>query len=232
MLYLVATPIGNRDDMTVRALNILRSVELIVCEDVEETAALLRHFQLGEKPLVSLMGYDDPQARARIIEHLKSGALVALTTTGTPGVADPGNLLIQQVVSSGIEMTMLPGPCAFVMASILSGFPLYGFTFRGYPPRAADALQKFLQVDESSPHALVYYVLPERLCDVLRGMLHVFGDRKAALACDLTSDHESIRRGTLSELLHHHTARVPIGNFTLVLSGNWRLYTRQLARSA
>lgn len=226
MLYLVATPIGNKDDTTMRALHVLQNVDLIVCEDVNETAKLLQHFHI-EKPLVNVAGYGDQHVRENILELINQGKTVALVTNaGTPGIADPGNLLIQQAIMANVEITMLPGPSAFIMALILSGLPLYGFTFRGYPPRNAHALSQFLEVDKNSPHTLVYYVLAERLTGLLREALSIFGDRKAAIANDLTSDHETIRRGTLSELEQYYVEHAPRGNFTLVIAGNWRLYAR------
>lgn len=225
MLYVLATPIGNRDDLTIRALHALQNVDLIICEDRKETLKLLQYFHI-EKPLINVAGYGDQHTREDILELINQGKKVALVTNGTPGIADPGNLLIQQAIIANVEITMLPGPSAFIMALILSGLPLHGFTFRGYPPRSAHALSQFLEVDKNSPHTIIYYVLAERLTELLREVLSIFGERKAAIANDLTSDHETIQRGTLSELWQYYVKHTPRGNFTLVIAGNWRLYAK------
>ena len=132
---------------------------------------------------------------------LEQGQSVALVTNaGTPGISDPGFTLVRRAIKAGLEVTMIPGPSAFVMALVLSGLPVHSFTFRGFPPRKRGARRRFLQVDQDSPHTLIFYESPYRLKAFLADALEIFGDRKAVLANDLTKMYETVQRGILSEL--------------------------------
>jgi 16S rRNA (cytidine1402-2'-O)-methyltransferase len=219
MLYLVATPIGNLNDITLRALEILRQVDLIASEDTRKTGLLLKHFDI-QKPQISFHEHNEQYAGERIEELLKQGQSVAVVSdAGTPGISDPGFTLVRRAINAQIEFTMIPGPTAFVMALVLSGLPVHSFTFRGFPPRKTVGRRKFLAVDQSSPHTLIYYESPYRLDGFLRDALEVFGDRQAAIANDLTKMFEKVERGTLSSLLASVEQTKLKGEFIVVIEG-------------
>ncbi len=156
MLYLVATPIGNLSDITLRALDTLREVDLIASEDTRKTGRLLKHHNIS-KPQQSFHEHNKERAGQKILALLEQDKSVALVTNaGTPGVSDPGFTLVRRAINAGIEVTMIPGPSAFVMALVLSGLPVHSFTFRGFPPRKGGARRRFLQVDQDSPHTLIF----------------------------------------------------------------------------
>ena len=186
MLYLVATPIGNLDDISLRALETLRAVDLVASEDTRKTGLLLKHFDI-RKPQMSFYEHNERQAGARVLDALRSGQSVALVTNaGTPGISDPGFTLVRDVAAAGLPVTMIPGPSAFVMALVLSGLPVHSFTFRGFPPRKPGPRRRFFAVDAAAPHTLIYYESPHRLARFLDDALAVFGGRRAAGAPDLT----------------------------------------------
>lgn len=219
MLYLVATPIGNLGDITLRALDILREVDLIASEDTRKTGMLLKHFGI-HKPLLAFHEHNEERAGARIEELLRQGQSVALVTdAGTPGISDPGFTLVRRAINAQLAFTMIPGPSAFVMALVLSGLPVHSFTFRGFPPRKSGARRTFLSVDHDAPHTLIYYESPYRLQDFLRDALEVFGDRPAALANDLTKMFEKVERGTLSTLLEMVVQAKLKGEYIVVVAG-------------
>jgi 16S rRNA (cytidine1402-2'-O)-methyltransferase len=219
MLYLVATPIGNLSDITLRALDTLRQVDLIASEDTRKTGRLLKHHQIT-KPQMSFHEHNEDRVGQKIVALLEQGQSVALVTNaGTPGISDPGFTLVRRVIKAGLAVTMIPGPSAFVMALILSGLPVHSFTFRGFVPRKSGARRKFLQVDRESPHTLIYYESPYRLKAFLADALEIFGNRKAALANDLTKMYETVQRGTLSELLSILENTEPRGEYTIVVAG-------------
>jgi 16S rRNA (cytidine1402-2'-O)-methyltransferase len=219
MLYLVATPIGNLEDITLRALSTLREVDLVASEDTRKTGLLLKRYEI-KKPQISFHEHNEKQAGEKIIALLAEGKAVALVTNaGTPGISDPGFTLVRRAIEAGQEVTMIPGPAALVMALVLSGLPLHSFTFRGFPPRKSGPRRRFLQVDQDSPHTLIFYESPYRLKGLLADALAVYGDRKAALANDLTKMFESIQRATLSELLNSFEQIEPRGEYILVIAG-------------
>jgi 16S rRNA (cytidine1402-2'-O)-methyltransferase len=219
MLYLVATPIGNLGDITFRALEVLRQVDVVASEDTRKTGLLLQHFDI-QKPQVSFHEHNEQRAGARIIEMVREGKSVAVVTSaGTPGISDPGFTLVRRAIEAGVPFTMVPGPAAFVMALVLSGLPSHSFTFRGFPPRKPGPRRRFFAVDKDSPHTLVFYESPYRLGDFFRDALEVFGDRHAALAHELTKIHESVDRGTLSSLLQAVQNTEPRGEYVIVIAG-------------
>jgi 16S rRNA (cytidine1402-2'-O)-methyltransferase len=219
MLYLVATPIGNLSDISLRALETLRHVDCIAAEDTRKTGLLLKHFDLPKKPQIPFHEHNERRAAPRIIALLEQGKSVALLTNGgTPGISDPGFTLVRTALDAGIEVTMLPGPAALVMALVLSGLPLHSFTFRGFPPRKTGPRRRFLAADCQSPYTLIYYESPYRLRPFLADALHVLGDRRAALAKELTKMFESVKRGSLSELLAGLDEKIR-GEYTIVIEG-------------
>lgn len=219
MLYLVATPIGNLGDITLRALEVLRSVDLVASEDTRKTGLLLKHFEIS-KPQMAFHEHNEARAGERIMALLAEGKSVALVTeAGTPGISDPGYSIVRRAIAAGEAVTMIPGPTALVMAVVLSGLPVHSFTYRGFPPHKPGPRRRFLEVDRESPHTLVFYESPYRLEALLADALVVYGDRQAALAHELTKFHESVQRGLLSELLAAVRASPPKGEYVVVVAG-------------
>lgn len=219
MLYLIATPIGNLNDISLRALETLRAVDYVASEDTRKTGLLLKHFDIS-KPQIAFHEHNEQQAGERIENLLKEGKSVGLVTNaGTPGISDPGFTLVRRAIRAGIEVTLIPGASALVMAVVLSGLPVHSFTFRGFPPHKTVGRRKFLAVDLDSPHTLIFYESPYRLVAFLEDALAVFGDRDAALANDLTKLFEKVERGTLSALLAMVKGRQLKGEYVVVIEG-------------
>ena len=218
-LYLVTTPIGNLADITLRALDTLRQVDLVASEDTRKTGRLLHHFDI-QKPQIAFHEHNKEQAGPKIITRLLDGQSVALVSNaGTPGISDPGFTLVRRAIQADIPITMIPGPTAFVMALVLSGLPTHSFTFRGFPPRKSGRRRRFLAIDQNSPHTLIFYESPHRLLAFLTDALAVYGDRPAALANELTKLYEGIQRGTLSQLLASLKETPPRGEYTILIAG-------------
>lgn len=219
MLYLVATPIGNLGDITLRALEVLRAVDYVASEDTRKTGLLLKHFEI-KKPQIAFHEHNEDKAGQRITALLQQGLSVAVVSNaGTPGVSDPGYTLVRRAVELDLPVTMIPGPSALIMAVVLSGLPSHAFTFRGFPPRKSGKRRSFLAIDRESPHTLVFYESPYRLREFLVDALAVYGDRPAAVANELTKLFESVRRGTLSELIAQAEESEPRGEYVVVISG-------------
>jgi 16S rRNA (cytidine1402-2'-O)-methyltransferase len=219
MLYLVATPIGNLGDITLRALDALRAVDVVASEDTRKTGLLLKHYGI-RKPQVAFHEHNEERAGARIEALLREGKSVALVTNaGTPGISDPGYTLVRRLAAAGLPCTMTPGPTGLIMALVLSGLPVHSFTFRGFPPRKSGARRAFLALDAGSPHTLIFYESPYRLRALLAGALAVYGDRQAALAGELTKMYERVERGTLSSLLQALDGKTPKGEYVVVIAG-------------
>ncbi len=217
MLYLVATPIGNLGDITLRALEVLRAVDYVASEDTRKTGLLLKHFDI-KKPQIAFHEHNEDRAGERIIALLQAGQSVAVVSNaGTPGVADPGFTLVRRAVAHDLPVTMAPGPSAVVMALVLSGLPSHSFTFRGFAPRKSGKRRAFLEIDRDSPHTLIFYESPHRLREFLVDALAVYGDRPAAVANELTKLFESVRRGTLSELVAALVDTEPRGEYVVVI---------------
>jgi 16S rRNA (cytidine1402-2'-O)-methyltransferase len=219
MLYLVATPIGNLSDITLRALETLREVDFVASEDTRKTGRLLQHFDIS-KPQIAFHEHNEDRAGAKIIGLLQEGKSVALVTdAGTPGIADPGFTLVRRCHAADLPVTMIPGPTAFVMALILSGLATHSFTFRGFPPRKPGKRRRFLEADQDSPYTLIYYESPHRLRALLQDALDIFGDRPAALGNELTKLFESVQRGSLAQLLSNLDETDLRGEFVVVIAG-------------
>lgn len=217
MLYLVATPIGNLGDITLRALETLRTVDVVASEDTRKTGRLLQHFEIS-KPQIAFHEHNERKVIERIVGLLRDGKSVALVTdAGTPGIADPGFVAVRRTLEEELPVTMIPGPTGLIMALVLSGLPLHSFTFRGFPPRKSGQRQRFLALDRESPHTLVFYESPYRLVAFLQDALVVYGDRPAAIANDLTKLHETMQRGMLSSLLAELKGTSLKGEFIVVI---------------
>ncbi|PJF47057.1 MAG: 16S rRNA (cytidine(1402)-2'-O)-methyltransferase [Chloroflexi bacterium] len=219
MLYVVATPIGNLGDISQRALEVLRNADVVASEDTRYTGRLLKHFGIS-RPQISFHEHNERQAAEKIIALLREGRTVALVSdAGTPGISDPGFVLVRRCIDEGLPLTMIPGPAAFVMALVLSGLPTHAFIFRGFPPRKPTMRRRFLAVDAQSPHTLIFYESPHRVAALIADAIAVYGDRRAALANDLTKMFERVDRGRLSALLAQVQSRTPKGEYVLVIEG-------------
>jgi len=220
MLYLVATPIGNLDDITLRALSTLREVDIIASEDTRKTGLLLKHFSIS-KPQIAFHEHNEQRAGQQIEDLLKQGKSVALVTNaGTPGISDPGFTLMRRVITAHIDVTMIPGPTALIMALVLSGLPVHSFTFRGFPPRKSGPRRRFIEIDKGAPHTLIFYESPYRMEAFLQDAYEVLGDREAAIANDLTKMFELVQRGTITSLIQWVAEQSKLkGEFIVVIAG-------------
>ena len=219
MLLIVSTPIGNLGDISQRALAALESADVVVSEDTRKTGFLLNHFEI-KKPQISFREDNESRALPKVLEFLKLGKVVALVTdAGTPSISDPGFTLVRSVLEKNIPLTAIPGPTALIMALVLSGLPVHSFTFRGFPPRKSSARQRWLEVDRDSPHTLIFYESPYRLLAFLQDAYTVFGNRRCAVANDLTKKFETMYRGTLSSVIEELSKGKLQGEYSVVIAG-------------
>ncbi len=225
-IYLVATPIGNLRDITLRALDVLRSVHVIAAEDTRKTLILLRHFNLTKR-VIAFHAHNEQRAVDGIINLVRTGQAVAVVTdAGTPGIADPGYSIVRAAQTAAIPVTLIPGPTAFVAALVLSGLPSHSFIFRGFPPHRSGQRRRYFADDAQQPYTLIYYESPHRLSAFLHDAVAIFGNRQAAIASELTKYYERIQCGTLSELSQHIAENTPRGEFTIIVAGCLRERTR------
>ncbi len=218
-LFLVATPIGNLKDITLRALEILKSVPLIAAEDTRHTRKLLTHYQITT-PIVSYFEHNRDSRIPQLIQHLQYGNSLALVTdAGTPGVSDPAYKLIRAVLEKGFKVEAIPGPSAALAALVSSGLPTDRFLFEGFLP-VRKGRKKRLQALREIDATLIFFESPQRLVRTLRDCLNIFGDRPAVVARELTKIHEELIRGTLSEVLTYFNHTPPRGECTLLIGKN------------
>ena len=195
---------------------------MIASEDTRKTGILLKHYGIS-KPQIAFQEHNEDRAGARIMGLLAEGKTVALVTdAGTPGISDPGYTIVRRAVEAGEQVSMAPGAAAVVMAVVLSGLPVHSFTYRGFPPHKGGPRRRFFEIDAASPHTLVFYESPYRVEAFLRDALEVYGDRPAAVARELTKMHETIERGTLSELLERVGKGRTRGEYVIVVGGAGR----------
>jgi 16S rRNA (cytidine1402-2'-O)-methyltransferase len=218
-LYLVGTPIGNLEDISLRALRILREVSLIAAEDTRTTGRLLHHYQI-ETPLVSFHDYSGPPRIARLIARLDNGDIALVSDAGMPGLSDPGYELVRAAIAAGAMVSPIPGPAAAIAALVSSGLPTDSFLFLGFLPRQAKARRDALAGVAALPHTLILYESPHRLVALLRAALQELGDRQMAVGRELTKLYEEIWRGTIGEALAYFEAGPIRGEFTRVISGS------------
>lgn len=217
-LYLVATPIGNLEDITLRALRILKEADFIACEDTRQTLKLLSHFQIC-KPLESYHEHNEMVRAPELVLRMENGAHVALVSdAGTPVISDPGHRLVSLCLRHNIAVVPVPGPSAIVAALAACGLPSDEFTFVGFLPARPTERRRRLQALASEPRSLVFYEAPHRLRATLGDAFDAFGDRQAAIARELTKVHEEFVRGTLSELTRSFEEREPRGEITLIIA--------------
>jgi 16S rRNA (cytidine1402-2'-O)-methyltransferase len=224
VLYVVGTPIGNLDDISVRALETLRAVDKILCEDTRRTKALLTHFEIQGSKLESYHMHNEFKKTDDIIRQMRRGLKIALVSdAGMPGVNDPGALLIREAVKfqAEVELVPIPGPSAFLTALVGSGLLQDTFVYCGFMASKSSQRKKQFETYRMYPHALVFYVSPHALIESLRDAADVFGgDRRCCVARELTKLHEEFLRGTLEDALQEFSQRKPRGEFTMVIAGN------------
>lgn len=202
-LYIVATPIGNLEDITHRAIRILGEVDLIACEDTRHTRKLLNHFGINTKT-ISYHDHNETERAPELLRELEQGSDVALVSdAGTPGISDPGFRIVRLCLGRGIPVVPVPGPTAFVSALVASGFPTDEFFFAGFLPAKKNQRRAKLNELSAIDSTLVFYEAPHRIAETLKDAGEVLGERKAVVARELTKLHEEIRHGTLSELETH-----------------------------
>jgi 16S rRNA (cytidine1402-2'-O)-methyltransferase len=218
-LYLVATPIGNLEDITLRALRILGEVDLIACEDTRHTRKLLSHYKIS-KPLVSYHEHNERERTGELIEKLLAGLNVALVSdAGMPLISDPGYPIVSEAARAGVAVVPIPGPSAGITALAASGLPTSEFVFAGFlPPRSARRKQR-LKDFVATPSTIVFYEAPHRIKECIDDAREILGDRPAALARELTKIHEEIIRGRLSEIAARIGEREPRGEYVLLIGG-------------
>jgi 16S rRNA (cytidine1402-2'-O)-methyltransferase len=218
-LYLVATPLGNLEDITLRALRILREAKTIAAEDTRHTRKLLNHFAIAT-PTISYHEHSGPAGIATVLAALAAGDVALVSDAGTPAISDPGQDLIQAALSAGFPVVPIPGPSAVITALIASGLPASEFTFLGFLPRRSQERRAHLLSVSHEPRTLVIYEAPHRLRACLDDLLAVLGDREGCLARELTKVHEQWLRGTLSTLKARYGGQDdPRGEYTLVIAG-------------
>lgn len=216
-LYLVATPIGNLADISFRALETLKAVDLIACEDTRHSLKLLNHYGVSKK-LASYHEHNERERAVELIEKLIGGESIALISdAGTPAINDPGYYLVQKAVESGLDVVSIPGPVAYVNAVIVSGLPTDSIFFGGFLPSKKGERRKRLDEVKNVPATLTFYESPHRIGRSLIDCLEIFGDRSAAVVRELTKLHEEIRRGTLKDLAKEFSDANAKGEFVLVV---------------
>jgi 16S rRNA (cytidine1402-2'-O)-methyltransferase len=218
-LYIVPTPIGNLEDMTLRAIRILREADLILAEDTRTSGFLLKHFEIAT-PMMSHHKFNEHKSLAGIIQRIHSGQLVALISdAGTPAISDPGFLVVRACVEAGIDVECLPGATAFVPALVASGLPNDRFCFEGFLPqkKGRQTRLKFLATESRT---MIFYESPFRLVKTLQQLAEVLGpDRKASVSREISKLHEETARGSLSELAARFTQKPPKGEIVLIVAG-------------
>ena len=216
-LFLVATPIGNLEDITLRALRILRSADLVAAEDTRHTAKLLTHYDIRTRT-TSLHEHNEHEKVPALVARLQEGATIALVTdAGTPSVSDPGYRLAAAAIAAGVRVEAIPGPSAVLAALVASGLPTDAFVFAGFAPPRSAARQAWLSSLGAERRTIVFFEAPHRIVAALGDALRALGDRRVAVGRELTKMHETWVRGPISEVLR--VLGVPRGEFTVVLSG-------------
>ncbi len=218
-LYVVPTPVGNLEDMTFRAIRILKEVDLILAEDTRTSGVLLKHFDV-KNAMLSHHKFNEHQTVERIVERIKGGEQVALISdAGTPGISDPGFLIVRECVRNGIEVQCLPGATAFVPALVASGLPDERFCFEGFLPQKKGRATRLAQLQDEV-RTMVFYESPYRLVKTLTQFAEVFGaERKVAVCREISKVHEESVRGTLAEVIAHFQQSEPKGEIVIVLAG-------------
>ncbi len=218
-LYLVATPIGNLEDISARALRVLREASLIAAEDTRHTRKLLQHYDIST-PITSYHEHSKQNKMGQILAALREGDVAVVSDAGTPALNDPGHALVVAALESGYEVSPIPGPSAPIAALVASGLPTDSFLYLGYLPRKSSERRRLLKEVAELPHTLIFLETPHRLLSALEDLANVLGNRRLAVARELTKVYEEIFRGEVKSALKHFASHSPRGEFTLVLEGH------------
>ncbi len=218
-LYVVGTPIGNLKDITLRAIETLKSVDVIACEDTRVSQKLLNHYGIS-KPLISYHEHNKEERSREIIRMIEKGKRVALISdAGMPGISDPGFYIIREMRRHGLQVTVIPGPTAFVAALVVSGLPTDKFVYEGFLPRREGRRRKRLEQLKDEPRTIVFYESPYRVVRLLNTLLEILGDRHVFIARELTKKFEQFIYGKISEVIEHFDKQPPKGEFVVIVEG-------------
>ena len=220
MLYLIPTPVGNMEDMTFRAIRLLKEADVVLCEDTRTSGILLKHFQIEGKRLMAHHKFNEHGTAKNIVERLKSGETICLITdAGTPGISDPGFFLVREAVEAGIEVQTLPGATAFVPALVSSGLPCDRFCFEGFLPQKKGRQTRIEELSHET-RTMIIYESPRRIVKTLEQLAVAFGEDRRMSACrEISKVHEESVRGTIAEVLAHFKETEPKGEFVLIIGG-------------
>lgn len=222
IIYLVSTPIGNLEDITLRALNILKSVDLIAAEDTRQTLKLLNHFEI-KKPLFSYHEHNKAESGEKLIKEVLDGKNIALVTdAGTPGISDPGEGIVKLAVENGIPVFLIPGPAALIYGLVVSGLSTSRFVFEGFLPTDKKGRKERFDSLKDEERTIIFYEAPHKLLRTLDDIYENFGDRKIALCRELTKKYEEIIRCSVSEAVELYKEKKPLGEFVIVIEGKSR----------
>lgn len=218
-LYLVPTPVGNMEDMTFRAVRLLKEADLILCEDTRTSGILLKHYDI-HRQLMAHHKFNEHGTSAGIVERLRGGQTICLITdAGTPGISDPGFFLVREAVAAGIEVQTLPGATAFVPALVSSGLPCDRFTFEGFLPQKKGRQTRLTQLSEET-RTMIFYESPYRLVKTLQQLGEFFGQERQVSVCrEISKIHEESVRGTIEEAVAHFTQTPPKGEIVIIVAG-------------
>lgn len=220
MLYLIPTPVGNMEDMTFRAIRLLKEADVVLCEDTRTSGILLKYFQIEGKRLMAHHKFNEHGTAKNIVERLKSGETICLITdAGTPGISDPGFFLVREAVEAGIEVQTLPGATAFVPALVSSGLPCDRFCFEGFLPQKKGRQTRIEELSHET-RTMIIYESPRRIVKTLEQLAVAFGEDRRMSACrEISKVHEESVRGTIAEVLAHFKETEPKGEFVLIIGG-------------
>lgn len=220
MLYLIPTPVGNMEDMTFRAIRLLKEADVILCEDTRTSGILLKHFEIEGKRLLAHHKFNEHGTSAGVVQRLKAGETVCLITdAGTPGISDPGFYLVREAVAAGVEVQTLPGATAFTPALVSSGLPCDRFCFEGFLPQKKGRQTRLEELAEEE-RTMIIYESPRRLVKTLEQFAEVFGgDRQVSVCREISKVHEESVRGTVEEVAEHFRQTEPKGEIVIILQG-------------
>ncbi len=219
-LYLVPTPIGNLEDITIRAIRILGEVDIIACEDTRRTGQLISKLQIQKKKFISYHDYNESRRTNKLIDSLNEGQSVAVVSdAGSPGISDPGFRIIRSAIENDIEIIPLPGPTSVIPALTASGLPTDRFFFEGYLSHKSSGRKKRLEEIKNISHTLLFFESPHRLVKSLNDIYEILGDRRACVAREMTKIHEQFVRGTISEILEQLSNMTVKGEIVIVVEG-------------
>lgn len=227
-LYIIATPIGNLEDITLRAIRIMEQVDILACEDTRHTRKLLsRHSSRMKGTLFAYHEHNEQRASEKLIALLKQGISVALVSNaGSPGISDPGYRIVSTAREEGLHVEVIPGPSAVIAALVASGLPTSGFTFKGFAPKKKGQRKRFLEMEKDASHTLIFFESPYRIGSFLEDAYLVFGDRLAAVCIELTKKFERVHRDYLSVLAGMFAGKKEKGEITVVIAGNKPKFVR------